>query len=634
MRKIKTHPDARGYRDLKTRPTTTTEAISRRVPPRTIHNIWHGHIVKGSRDIPRIGWKPWEKTVADTMRTAERRRYERTNRHYHALGRIQALLEGVRRRSDELQRTTQELGASNEELGASNEELQSTNEELESTNEELNATTEELELTSAYLQTLVDAMLDILMTTDPSGIITQVNLATERISGYSREELVGQPFRRFFTDPERAQAGVEQVVAEGEVSNYDLTVVAKDGRQALVSYNATALRDADGRVTGVVGCARDITQSKQAEEALRSASAYNRSLIEASLDPLVTIDLEGKIIDLNGAAEKVTGFTREELIGTDFSDYFAEPEKARAGYRQGFREGVAQDYVLEIRRRDGNVTPVLLYNVSAHQDEAGEVIGAFVAMRDITDRKKAEEMQREAEDALKKQTKELVRSNAELEQFAYVAAHDLQEPLRMISSYVQLLEQRYKGKLDSDADEYIAYAVDGANRMQGLINGLLTYARVSTRGKDLTPVDTEDVFERAIANLKVAIEESGGTVTHDPLPTVIADDRQLVQLFQNLIGNAIKFRGEARLHVHVSAGQTGEEWVFSVRDNGIGIDPEQFERIFVIFQRLHPAAEYQGSGIGLSIAKKIVERHDGRIWVESKPGEGSTLYFTLPVRDA
>ncbi len=369
---------------------------------------------------------------------------------------------------------------------------------------------------------------------------------------------------------------------------------------------------------------REVRERKQAEEALQRASAYNRRLIEASLDPLVTIGPDGKITDVNAATEAVTDHTRTELLGTDFSSYFVEPEKARAGYQLAFREGLVRDYPLEIRNRDGRVVSVL-YNASVYRDEEGKVQGVFAAARDITELKQAEEKLRES-------LADLERSNKELEQFAYVASHDLQEPLRMVSSYTQLLERRYKGKLDNDAQEFIAYAVDGANRMQRLIQDLLSLSRISTRGNPFKPTDCNVVLGQARANLDMVMSENNALVTNDELPFVMADETQLVQVFQNLIGNAIKFRGKEPPHVRVSAEKNKNEWIFSVRDNGQGVDPQYHDLIFVIFQRLHPKEEYPGTGIGLAICKRIVERHGGRIWVESKPGKGATFYFTIPMK--
>jgi signal transduction histidine kinase len=247
---------------------------------------------------------------------------------------------------------------------------------------------------------------------------------------------------------------------------------------------------------------------------------------------------------------------------------------------------------------------------------------SWISRRDALERRRAEQ-------ALKKYAADLARSNADLEQFAYVASHDLQEPLRMVASFTQLLAQRYRGKLGSDAEDFIGYAVDGARRMQVLLNDLLAYSRVGTRGKELVPTESEAALKAALTNLMKSIEETGATVTHDPLPAVMADETQLCQVFQNLVGNALKFHGSEPLRIHVSAQPEDGRWRFSVRDNGIGIDPQNAERIFVIFQRLHRGPQYPGTGLGLAISKRIVERHGGRIWVESELGKGATFYFTL-----
>ena len=261
-----------------------------------------------------------------------------------------------------------------------------------------------------------------------------------------------------------------------------------------------------------------------------------------------------------------------------------------------------------------------------------QLIDELKALRQhVTELDKLDDEHKRVEGELRHTVAELERSNAELQQFAYVASHDLQEPLRMVSSFTQLLAKRYQGKLDKDADEFIAYAVDGANRMQRLLNDLLTYSRVTTHGRPLKLTDCEAVFDQAVANLRVTIEEDGAAVTHDPLPPVKADATQLVQLFQNLVGNAIKFRSKEPPCVHVSVKQEAGEWVFSVHDNGIGIAPQYFDRIFLIFQRLHGRRAYPGTGTGLATCKRIVERHNGRIWVESELGKGSTFYFTIPM---
>ncbi len=279
--------------------------------------------------------------------------------------------------------------------------------------------------------------------------------------------------------------------------------------------------------------------------------------------------------------------------------------------------------------------------VKQSNDEIGVLIEEFNAMLaqiEARDRQLAEHREH-LEEQVTLRTRELsataanlARSNTELEQFAYVASHDLQEPLRMVGSYLQLLERKYQGRLDATADKYIGYAVDGATRMQRMINDLLAYSRVMTRGKAPEPVDCENALDDALANLARSIQESGAMVTRDALPTIHADLSQLVQVFQNLVGNAIKYQSDRPPRIHVSAKNHPSGWQFSVHDNGIGIEPQYFERIFVIFQRLHGRGEYSGTGIGLAVCKKIIERHGGKIWVESEHGVGSTFHFTIPDR--
>ncbi|MCX7627878.1 MAG: ATP-binding protein [Methylophilaceae bacterium] len=346
------------------------------------------------------------------------------------------------------------------------------------------------------------------------------------------------------------------------------------------------------------------------------------TVFETNLEAVAIADLNGIIQHVNRSLVVIAGYEPREIVGASLQILHAtRDQKLAATIWDKVREGGQWQGEIWLRRKNGEEFPAWMSATAAKDKDV--MTHVIVEFSDITDFK-------QTQDALARRTEELENSNRELEQFAYVASHDLQEPLRMVASYTQLLARRYKDKLDDDANEFIHYAVDGATRMQALINDLLTLSRVSTRGKPLEMCDAGLALSRALSNLKIAIEESGAKITHDAMPSVKADISQLTQLFQNLIGNALKFRGEAPPKVHVGVVRKAREWEFSVRDNGIGIAPEFFERIFVIFQRLHGKHEYPGTGIGLAVCKKIVERHGGHIWVESKPGEGATFYFTLP----
>lgn len=482
--------------------------------------------------------------------------------------------------------------------------------------------------TEEKIQTLASAVEssdDAIITNSIDGIITSWNKGAEQIYGYLSEEILGKNIS--ILEPGDRKGEIKQLVKkiqEGErIQHYETLRLRKDCKLISISVTLSPVLDVSGQLIAFSIIARDITERKKAEEALRLSSIYNRSLIEASLDPLVTIGPDGKITDVNKATELVTGCSRSELIRTDFSDYFTEPEKARKSYQQVFREGLVLDYELEIQHKDGYVTPVL-YNASVYKDESGEVIGVFAAARDITERKKAEAM-------LKLKLEELARSNAELEQFAYISSHDLQEPLRMIASYLQLLQRKYQGKLDDKADKYIYFAVDGASRMQNLINDLLEFSRVTTKAREFEPTDCKSILKQVVFDLEVSIKENEAHVSYDSLPVVMADSSQLTQVFQNLISNAIKFRSEKTPEIEISAKKKDNQWLFAVQDNGIGVDPKFSERIFEVFKRLNKRDEYPGTGIGLSICKKIVERHGGQIWIEAEPGKGSIFYFTLPI---
>ena len=355
------------------------------------------------------------------------------------------------------------------------------------------------------------------------------------------------------------------------------------------------------------------------------SKSYVDNILKSMAETLMVIDTDGTIQRVNQAAISLLGYERHELIGRSAGDLFEEGVDVLSLLKQSELNDVIRRVDTSVVTKDGRHVAVSLSG-SVMRDEDGEIQGMVCVAQDITERKQTQEI-------LERQTQELARSNSELEQFAWVASHDLQEPLRMVASYTQLLSKRYKGKLDADADEFIAFAVDGATRMRRLINALLELSRVGTRGKDFEATDCEAIYDRTLVNLQGLVEESGAVVTHDRLPTVMGDVTQLGQLFQNLIANAIKFRGDEQLTVHVGAEQRNGHWEFCVRDNGIGIDPEYAERIFVVFQRLHGKGDRPGTGIGLSICKKIVELHGGRIWVKSQPDEGAAFYFTLPLNE-
>jgi PAS domain S-box-containing protein len=598
---------------------------------------------------------------------------------------------------------------------------------------------------------------------DQEGIVRRVNRAECDLLGVEAGAMLGRPIFEFIlpaAQSESREAFKRKLSGQQTLAPFLREYVRSDGRRLTLQVYDVLVRDHRDVVTGIRTVTIDVTEHKEIMDALREREATLQAVCTSAVDALVMIDGEGRTLLWNPAAERMFGYTAAEMLGQPVHDLVA-PDDLRQRFLANFPDfqktgqGAAIGKVVEMRarRKDGSEFPIDL-SVSAVQK--GQEWHAVAVIRDITERKRAEDELRTkegllsesqhiaqlgswdwtvqagtsamvwtpetyrlfgvspdtfvlssetfqalihpddraamqawmraclaglgppdlefrvclqdgsvryingrghivqqdaekksirmvgvaqditkrklAEAALLQRTEELARSNTELVQFAYVASHDLQEPLRMVSSYVQLLARRYAGKLDADADVFIGFAVDGAKRMQHMINDLLAFSRVTTKGHGFEPVEADAALKLALVNLKMAIEESQASVTFDPLPVVNADSAQLTQLFQNLIGNAIKFRRKEPPKVHVSVEKRAREWEFSVRDNGIGIEPQHLERIFVIFQRLNTAAEFPGTGIGLAICKKIVERHGGNLWVSSQPGAGSTFHFTIPMK--
>ena len=461
---------------------------------------------------------------------------------------------------------------------------------------------------------------DAIFTNSLDGVITSWNPGAERIYGFTAEEAIGQPIRMLvpedrLDEQRRSMARIRRGEVVGSVDTVRLT---KSGRLVEVSVTPSLVRSSSGEPLGVSVIARDISERRLAEKRFKLA-------VESSPTGMAMVKADGTVVMVNAEVERMFGYDKGELLGRNID--VLVPERFRAGHA-GFRHGFSQDPEsramgagrdLYASRKDSSEFPIEIGLNPIPQPDELLILASVV---DISERKQAQM-------ELEKQKAELERSNADLEQFAYVASHDLQEPLRMVASYTSLLEERYKGQLDERADKYINYAVEGAKRMQQLISDLLDFSRVGTRAKPMERVDTNALLEKVLRSLRGTIADKGAEVTHGTLPAIVADDIQLGMVFQNLIANAVKFRADRPPRVHVDAAFSDGMWTFSVADNGIGIDKQYSSRIFQMFQRLHERGKYDGSGIGLAIVKKIVERHGGTVWFESVPGEGTTFFFTI-----
>jgi PAS domain S-box-containing protein len=484
---------------------------------------------------------------------------------------------------------------------------------------EFEAALSSTELFRQLLESAPDAIVGI----GRDGRIAFVNAQTEALFGYARDELIGDRVEKlvperyhrahgghrsgYFTDPRTRPMG----------AGLDLYGLRSDGSEFPAEISLSSIETEDGLLA--TAAIRDITDRKNAE-------AKFQQLLESAPDAIVGIGRDGRIVLVNAQTEALFGYARDELIderveklvpkryhnahGQHRSGYFTDPRTRPMGAGLNLF-GV---------RRDGSEFPA---EISLSSIETEDGLLATAAIRDITDRKNAER-------DLARHAAELQRSNVELSQYAYVASHDLQEPLRMVVTYTDKLGEHLDGTLEPRAQEWAGYIVEGATRMQSLIEGLLEFSRVRPEEAEFVDIDCEVVLRRALANLQAAVLESAATITHDPLPTICADAVQQLQLFQNLIGNALKFRGDEAPVIHLGCDRDGSNWHFSVCDNGIGIDAGDADQIFVLFRRLHSKDAYAGAGIGLALCKKIVDAHHGRLWVQSEPGAGAKFHWLMP----
>ncbi len=502
-----------------------------------------------------------------------------------------------------------------------------------------------------FLDSIIENIPNMIFIKSADGLnFEMINKAGEQLLGHSKEEILGKNDYDFFPDDEADffTKNDREVLKNRKLLDIpEETIDTKNLGKRILHTKKIPLLDNNGNPQYLLGISEDITELKRAEnslnrsyedlelkvqartseilksqEELRETNRYNRELLEVSIDPLVTIGSDGNITDVNKAVELVTGYPRDKLIGTDFSNYFTDYDKAKAGYKEVFRKGIVKNYALEIKHKNGDITPVL-YNASVYKNENGDIIGVFAAARDISQLKRAE-------NKLQNVINKLEISNKELKEFAYVASHDLKEPLRMITSFLKLLEGKYKDNLNEEAKDYINFAMDGAYRMDMMINDLLEYSRVESKEIEFKYFNSEKILEKALNNLKPFIDENNAMVTYESLPVIYANEPQIIQLFQNLLSNGIKYCDKKIPRIHISSITKDNNYIFKVEDNGIGIDKAQLKRIFVIFQRLHTSDEYNGTGIGLAISKKIVQNHRGKIWAKSELGIGTSFYFTIP----
>ncbi|MBI5324934.1 MAG: PAS domain-containing protein [Ignavibacteriae bacterium] len=473
---------------------------------------------------------------------------------------------------------------------------------------------------------------DAVITTDVKGYVNRMNPVAEMLTGWREIEAKGRPLETVFrilseeTNSE-AENPVIQVLREGVIvglANHSL-LISKDGKEYPIADSVAPIRNEDGVIIGVILVFRDQTEARKAQKMIEESESYLKEAQQIAHLGHWQLDIVNNELKWSDEIYRIFGVEPQEF-GASYEAFlnYVHPDDrdfVNDEYTSSVENRTIYDIYHRIVLKDGTLKYV---NEKCHTiyDDKGKPVHSLGTVQDIT-------LQKKAEEELQKTLMDLKRSNEELEQFAYIASHDLQEPLRMISSFTQLLEKRYKNNLDSDAFDYINFIVDGAQRMQMLINDLLEYSRVGSRVHQFKIVNSASVLNKVKNNLQLVIEKNSALITNDTLPVIMADENLLIRLFQNLIDNAIKFKGENAPQIHISSVDMGVEWKFMISDNGIGFSNDYRDRIFIIFQRLHNRDDYPGTGIGLAVSKRIVEKHGGRIWCESEPGKGSVFYFTL-----
>lgn len=477
---------------------------------------------------------------------------------------------------------------------------------------------------NGFKSLLLDKALDSIHLHDLAGTPVYVNETACLVKGYSRQELLSLPLQKMVS-PEFAalvEPRIKNIQEQGEAV-FESEHLTKDGERIPVEVHSSAVRYRGQQL--ILSIVHDLRQRRAKEESVKESEEQYRRLFESLQDVFYRTDMDGILTVVSPSVVTLFGYIPDEVIGQDLAQMFYwDPQDRPAFLKLIGARGYVENHRTKCRNKDGDAVWVST-NARFYQDENGEVCGVEGITRDIT-------AQIWAEEKLERTMAELRRSNVDLEQFAYVASHDLQEPLRMVSSFTQLLQKRYERELDTDADEFIHFITEGAQRMQQLINDLLVYSRVDRSGRTFADASCEAILQQTLDNLQLLIGKSGCQITHDSLPNIYCDASQILVLFQNLLSNAIKYCGEDPPRIHIACHHCFNAHRISVKDNGIGIAPEYCERIFKIFQRLHPRDEYSGTGIGLSLCKKIVERHGGIIWVESEEGKGATFHFSIPDR--